>query len=1044
MKNILLILSLFMSLFSYAQTNFWEDPTIVDENKEPARAYFIPYSSQAELQKGNKFESSYTYSLNGTWKFLFSENAAQRLVNFYDVNLDDSNWKDIRVPASWETQGFGIPVYTNVTYIFPANPPYVDNNDLPIGTYRMKFNVPTSFQNKEVFLNFGSISGAATIYLNGKKVGYSKAAKTPAEFNITPFIEPGENILAIQIFKWSDASYLEDQDFWRLAGIERDVLLIARPKISVEDFFVVSDLDKDYKNGKLNLDITLRNFTASPSETNKIKVTLLDESNRIVMSKSLTTKGISSHGEKTLTISSSIDNPKKWSPEHPNLYSLEIELQDKTGNTLEWVGCKTGFKKVEIKNKQLLFNGLPVIIRGVNIHEHHEDYGHYVEKETIMKDLSLMKQYNINAIRTSHYPQPPEFYELCDKYGFYVVDEANIEAHGLDGYNTQKHPSFMEEWKGQHLDRTIRMFERDKNFPCIINWSLGNESRFGPNYEATYTWLKENDKAKRPVQCERAGENAFTDIICPMYRSIGTLENYANRTDAYRPYIMCEYAHAMGNSTGNFQEYWDVIMKFPILQGGFIWDWVDQGLAQYDEQGRKYWAYGGDLGGHRWTHDENFCANGLINADRTIHPGLNEVKKVYQPIWMDATEKKPSFTKIRIKNYNLFTDLNEYDFIYELYTNGKLEETGKLEVSGAPMKETIVEIPHEPNKNSNAELFIIIKALSKKETDLLPAGHVVAAEQIERDGSSNIWGFNNRSLTDKEEVKITESEKDISFEYKNIKGKISLVSGELTEYSHKGKRLITRAPVPNFWRAPIDNDFGQNLQVRSNLWRNAGAERETISTEIKRNDSGTTVIIHQRLKYLDIPYTLEYTINRDASLLVSGTMSMSGKKHPELLRFGMKMQLPYTFSNVEYYGRGPWENYNDRNTSAFVNNYTCKVEDLNFEYIRPQENGYRTDIRYVKFTDDKGFGIEFGKGQKNLICFSARNNFDEDFDPGFTKKQQHLTDIDPRKTLAVNIDLKQMGLGGNDSWGARPLDKYRLLDDIYTYSYTIKPIIPED
>ncbi|MDH8702555.1 beta-galactosidase [Dysgonomonadaceae bacterium PH5-43] len=1037
MRNLFLITFLLVAIASYSQTNFWEDPTIVDENKEPARAHFTNCASALELKQA----SSRVKSLNGTWKFLFAENVEKRLVKFYDTNLNDSEWGDIQVPGSWETQGYGIPVYTNVNYIFPANPPYVDNNDLPIGTYRTKFTVPASFKDKEVFLYFGSISGAATFYLNGKRLGYSKAAKTPVEFDITSYVTEGENVLAIQIFKWSDASYLEDQDFWRLGGIERDVKLISRPNVSIEDFFVNGDLDKNYKNGKLTVDVTLRNFNKDESDANTIKVNLRDDNNKIILSKTLKVNSIPAESTKTFSFTANVNNPKKWSAEYPNLYTLEIELQDKAGNSMEWADCKTGFRKVEMKNNQLLFNGQPIIIRGVNLHEHHEKYGHYVDVETIIKDLTLMKQYNINAIRTSHYPQSPEFYQLCDEYGFYVVDEVNIEAHGLDWYDMSKHPSNIEEWKGQHLDRTIRMFERDKNFPCIVNWSLGNESRFGKNYEHTYNWLKENDKANRPVQCERAGENNFTDIVCPMYRSIGGIENYAKKEDAHRPLILCEYAHAMGNSTGNFQEYWDVIMKYSLLQGGFIWDWVDQGLVQYDNVGRKYWAYGGDLGGDKWTHDMNFCANGLISADRTIHPGINEVKKVYQPIWFEAVEKTEKYTKIKIKNYNLFTNLSEYNFAYELYNNGVLETSGELKVKGEPLKETIVTVNH-PNKHQLAEMYIVVKATTKKATNLLPAGHLVAAEQILREGSDNIWG--QKAENKGETVKIDKTDKEVVFEKGDIKGKISLTSGELTEYSYKGRRLITRAPAPYFWRAPLDNDFGQNLQVRSNIWRNAGAERTTTSVNVEDKGNETLVTINQKLKYLDIPYTYTYLIRQDGSVEVSGTMNMTGKERPELLRFGMRLQIPNSFENVTYYGRGPWENYNDRNTSAFVGLYTCKVEDLKYDYIRPQENGYRTDVGYVRFADERGFGVEFERSEQNTICFNARHNSDEDFDPGFTKKQQHITDVHKKNIITVNIDLKQMGVGGNDSWGARPLDKYRLLDNVYTYSYIIRPIVPKD
>ena len=1029
----ILLLSI-ITLNAFSQTNFWEDPQLVDEGKEKARAYFVPYASQSQLREDNKFKSSVVHSLNGTWKFNFAEKVSQRPTDYYSTQLDDASWDNIQVPASWETQGFGIPVYTNINYIFPLNPPYVDNEDLPIGTYRLWFEVPESFKNKEIFMNFGSISGAATIYVNEQKVGYSKAAKTPAEFNITPYLNEGKNLLAIQVFKWSDASYLEDQDFWRLAGIERDVLLIARPKVSIDDFFIVSDLTDNYKNGDFSARIRVRNFGDTESGNNKLKVSLINNKGKKVSSKELEVNNIRSLGQKTVSFDAEIKNPLKWSAEHPNLYSVEIELVDGRGNTLEWAGCKTGFKKVEIKNNQLLFNGQPVIICGVNIHEHHQDYGHYVDEATMIKDLELMKQYNINAIRTSHYPQPPEFYQLCDKYGFYVVDEANIEAHGLDGFDRSRHPSFAEEWEGQHLDRTIRMFERDKNFPCIINWSLGNESDFGPNYEATYNWLKKNDKANRPVQCNRAGENPFTDIVCPMYHKIHQMVNYATKPDITRPYIQCEYAHAMGNSTGNFQEYWDAFMKYPVLQGGFIWDWVDQGLTAYDEQGRKYWAYGGDLGGHRWTHDENFCANGLINADRTIHPALNEVKKVYQPVWMKENNTA-STGQIDIQNHFLFTNLGAYDFEWELFEEGKSIRSGKLHIDLAPSTSRTIKIPYPKNLITNGkEYFLNVKMRNRTKTDLLPANHIMASEQFSL--TQKAKDRTNRAGN----LSIEEKEHEIIFSGGDIKGKINKRNGKLTEYVYKNRNLITNAPTPNFWRAPLDNDFGQNLQKTSNMWRMAGESLKVANTSVSKLADGNTLVrVDYLVDYLDIPYTIEYLIFGDGSVKVTGTMNMDGKNHPELLRFGMKMQIPQELEQVEYYGRGPWENYQDRNTSAFVGLYNCNVNDLGFEYIRPQENGYRTDVRYVKFTDQNGNGICFW-GSDNLISFNARHNFDEDFDPGFTKKQQHSTDVDKRKILAVNIDLKQMGVGGDDSWGARPLEKYRLLDKVYSYSYIIEPV----
>ncbi|MDR3261173.1 MAG: DUF4981 domain-containing protein [Tannerella sp.] len=1030
-SSIVFLLAFTCQLFAQ---NFWENPTLLDEGKEAPRADFIPYADLSQLLDDNKFASPFVKNLNGVWKFHFAENVAQRPTAFYSESLDESNWKNIQVPASWETQGFGVPVYTNSQYIFPANPPYVDNDDLPIGSYRTWFEVPDSFGEKEIMLYFGSISGAATIYVNGQKVGYSKVAKTPAEFNITPFLKKGKNLLALQVFKWSDASYLEDQDFWRLAGIERDVLLIARPKVSIEDFFVNCDLDKNYQNGILYTEIDIRNFANDFSGKYQVEVSLSDEKQNQVLSKKFTLNGIDAKNEKTVSFSANVKSPKQWSAEFPHLYTLSIELKDDKGQVLEIAGCKTGFRKIEIRDKQLLINGKPILISGTNIHEHHEKYGHYVDEATKLQDVKLMKLHNYNAIRTSHYPQSPEVYKLCDKYGLYVLDEANLESHGVERSDRKRHPSFIEEWKGQHLDRTIRMFERDKNYPCIITWSLGNESDFGPNYEATYNWLKQNDKAKRPVMCNRNGQGAFTDIVSPMYSSIEGMESYAKTSGIYRPYFQCEYAHAMGNSTGNFQELWDMFDKYDVLQGGFIWDWVDQGLTAYDEQGRKYWAYGGDLGGHRWVHSENFCANGLVNADRSIHPGIMEVKKVHQPIWMKAVDIEQG--KIKLKNRNLFTDLNAYDYKWELYKNGELINSQSIAINGKPLSETEITIPLPAiSFSEGTEYFLRLKALTKTATDLIPAGYEIAAEEFDFPKNHFLTQSNPKG-----QLKIDKNDKSLLFESGDIKGRISLGNGLIEDYSYRGKRLIASSPIPNFWRAFTDNDYGYQHQRAGNIWRNAGDYLDVKEVNIKQQTAdGLEVVVATQIRYLNIPYTITYVIRNDGSVKVSADMNMKGIAHPELSRFGMKMRLPVQFENVNYYGKGPWENYNDRNRSAFVGNYTCKVNELGFDYIRPQENGYRTGIRKVAFTDNSGFGIQF-EGYNLPVCFNARYNADEDFDPGLTKKQQHSIDIDPRNSIYVNIDLKQLGVAGDNTWGARPLSQYRMLDDTYSYSYIIRPV----
>lgn len=1033
MKNTLLCLLFTLASGAYAQNNLWETPSVVDEGKEPPRANFVPYATETQLVEDVKWNSPYVKSLNGVYRFRFSENVSQRPLNFYKEELDDSRWATVKVPGNWELQGFGVPVYTNNKYIFPRNPPFVDNNDLPIGTYRYWFDLPESFDGRETFLHFGSIAGAATIYVNGQRVGYSKVSKTAAEFNISRFLRKGRNLLAVQVFKWSDASYVEDQDFWRLAGIERDVMLISRPKVSIEDFFIVGDLDKTYTHGLFSADVVIRNFASPRNDKHTVEITLLDKNNKKIFHGKASFDGLRANEQKTVTLSSVIKNPLKWSAEHPHLYTACITLKDAGGNTLEMAGCKTGFRKAEIKNKQLLINGKVMIVKGVDVHEHHPVTGHYVDEQTKLKDIQLWKQYNINAIRTSHYPQSPEVYQLCDKYGIYVVDEANLEAHGMDRFDRKRHPSFLEEWRGQHIDRTLRVFERDKNHPCVITWSLGNESDFGPNYEATYRLLKERDKAKRPVQFERSFENEFTDIICPMYHFPERIAKYASRDDITRPLILCEYSHSMGNSTGGFQAYWDTIMAYPALQGGFIWDWVDQGIETTDEQGRKYYVYGGDLGGHRWAHDENFCANGLISADRTVHPALHEVKKVYQDIWMEAKDIEAG--RIVMHNHALFTDLNAYNYQWKLFRNGELVDSKPFSVSGKPGTSTQVSLKLPPREYAkNTEYFLLVEATTKENTELLDAGHVVAAEQFPFP-SNNYFV----SKVTSGNLKIEKQDNYVVFESGDTKGRIRLNEGLIVDYTYKGKPVMTEFPVPNFWRAPTDNDFGAKTPFICNVWRTAGDERVLKDVEIKEQTAeGLEVVATFELKYIHVSYKITYLIGNDASIKVKSRIDMTGKELPELLRFGMKMQLP-KYENVNYYGRGPWENYSDRNTASFIGKYKCSVNELKFDYIRPQENGYRTDVRLVEFTDNDGLGVRF-EAVDTPICFNARYNLDEDLDPGLTKKQQHPVDVDPRRALYVNIDYKQKGLGGDNSWGAQPLEKHRLQDKVYEYSYVICPV----
>ena len=1017
-----------------AQTNFWENPELVNEGVEKPRATFVPYAGKAQALTGDKFNTPFVHSLNGVWRFKWSAKPSERPMDFYKPGYVDDHWSDINVPSNWEMEGFGIPVYTNIDYIFPANPPYVDNEDLPIGSYRTHFTLPEGWDNREIILHFESIAGAATIWVNGERIGYSKASKTAAEFDITKHLREGKNLLAVEVFKWSDASYLEDQDFWRLAGIERDVYLIARPKVSIEDFFAVGDLDKSYKNGIFNMDVTVRNFNAETANNYTVEVALAEESGKNLFTKRLPVPAIGSGEEQKVAFKQNVSRPQLWSAEFPNLYDVTVTLKDGAGQTVEMTAIKTGFRKIEMKDGQVWINGTPIIIRGTNIHEHHPRTGHALTNETRIQDITLMKRFNLNAIRMSHYPQSPEMFKLCDKYGLYVIDEANIEAHGLDSYDKAKHPSYLPEWLGQHMDRTQRMVERDKNHPCVIGWSTGNESSFGPNYKETYNWMKQRDPS-RTVQCERAPENEpYSDLIAWMYTSPQRLQAYANRTDTNRPWILCEYAHAMGNSTGNFQEYWDIILNSHNLQGGFIWDWVDQGMEATDPNGRKYFFYGGDFGGDRWVHQENFCSNGLISADRTPHPGLYEVKKTYQGIYFEPVDVEKG--KIKLVNHFQFTNLNHYDYAWSFQVNDKVVANGTFKASAQPGATTEVTIPlpaYEPK--AGEEYFLNLKASQREATELVPAGHVVASEQMLLPCSQ----YFKRDITSRGNLQITQTDGELTFQSGDVKGTINLNNGRLSSYAVKGENLITSAPTPNFWRAPTDNDFGEMLQLRTNVWRTAGDNLEVVDLKVgQKTAEGQPIDIRYKIMYLDIDYTVSYLVMNDGAIRVTASIDMADREMPELPRFGMKMRLPESLDNVSYYGRGPLENYWDRKRAMFVGRYESQVEDLGFNYIRPQENGNRTDIRQVTLTNDEGLGLTIESVDQPLN-FTARHNLDEDFDPGLSKKQQHIADIDRRPLVALNVDLQQRGLGGDDSWGSKPMDKYRLLDKRYTYSYIIRP-----
>ncbi len=1022
---------LFTCFASLAQeVNEWENPLVYERNKLQPHTDFIAYTTETDARADVFSTSPYYQSLNGTWKFNFVKKPEDRPRDFYKTGFDDSGWDRISVPGNWELEGFGIPIYTNIDYPFPKNPPFVDNSYNPVGTYRRSFEIPETWKDKEVILNLSSVSGYARVFVNGKEAGMTKVAKSPSEFDITPLLVKGKNQLAIQVFRWHDGSYLEDQDFWRLSGLEQDVSLYALPKTSIWDFFLKAGLENNYKDGVFDASVVLKHFdNTTQSGSLQLEIIPANASKPVYSAtKKFTTT------DTALNFQTTIKNVKSWSAETPNLYDVVLTIKDAAGKTMMLTSEQIGFREIELKNAQLLVNGMPVLIKGVNLHIHDDVKGHVPSREVMLKDLKLMKQNNINAVRTSHYPQNPLWYKLCDQYGMYLVDEANIESHGMGANvhavkNKDRHPAYQPEWFPAQMDRIQRLVERDKNHPSVLIWSLGNECGNGIFFPQAYDWVKARDTT-RLVQFEQANEERNTDVVCPMYPSIDYMREYAAATDKYRPYIMCEYAHAMGNSTGNFTEYWDIIRSSDQMQGGFIWDWVDQGIKTQDDMG-VYWAYGGDLGGLNFQNDENFCANGLVSSNRTPHPALEAVKLIYQNVQFDFDKKN---NKLSVFNEFDFTNLKEYQFKWELLKDGKVVKTEDFSLAVAPQTSGTAKIKL-PKLNTDAEYLLNVYAFTKSATALVPAGHEIAKAQFSLTEPVFATSKTNQNL------KVKTEGDQLVFDSGSMHGIFDLKTGEFTSYTN-GEVTMEGLPQPYFWRAPTDNDFGNNMPEELNIWRSAHSNIRLQDVKVeKQTEAGLPIEVTYHLDDIDLPYTLAYVIQNDGSIHVTARLDLKAKKLPELPRFGMRMQLPAGFDNLEYYGRGPEENYADRNSAAFIGIYKAQVDSLKMPYIRPQEYGYHTDTRWLKLSDASGNGIEVEGLQP--LSFSALPIKTEALDPGETKKNQHPTNLRYRDETTLHIDWAQRGLGGDTSWGAYPHPQYLLTKDGYTYSYVLKLIKPE-
>jgi beta-galactosidase len=1215
----------------------WENELVVGINKELPRSTSMPYPNAQNAVKGDRLSSKWAQPLNGKWKFHWSPDPDSRPADFYKPGYDVRKWDDIPVPSNWQMHGYGIPLYTNMAYPFQKDPPRVMGTPPahftnfsqrnPVGSYRHTFNVPSDWKDRQVFIVFDGVDSAFYLWLNGEKVGYSQDSRTPAEFNITKYLKSGQNTLAAEVYQYSDGSYLEDQDFWRLSGIYRSVYLYSTTPVRVRDFFVKTDLDDAYKDATLTVEAEVFNYTEQ-AKPYSLSAELLDAKGKSV-AVITTDKVVAAAGANTISPSVKIANPAKWSAEAPNLYTLVLTLKDDKGKTLEHLSSRIGFRKSEIKGGQLLVNGKAIYIRGVNRHEHDPDTGHTLSRESMIQDILLMKQHNINTVRTCHYPDMPEWYELCDEYGLYVIDEANIESHGM-GYGPEslaKQPS----WLNAHMARTQAMVERDKNHPCVIIWSLGNEAGDGPNFQATSAWIKQRDPS-RPVHYEQAGERAHTDIVCPMYASIEHIIRYASREQT-RPLIQCEYAHAMGNSVGNLQDYWDAIESNKHLQGGSIWDWVDQGLRKkaestytlresaakvsarltgkmesgpegvkalrgslefdadpshnitgkaltleawvlpaktggdhgpivgkgdnqymlklinsnrrveffiYDRtwitvvadlpaeaytawthlagtydgsvlkvyingklaatrdhvgsiagsaypvavgvnsqatnrtfngqiaQARIYntvlpverlnrlnakagadavfwldaakaelvekkpakpwfWAYGGDYGDQ--PNDNNFCCNGLIQPDRKTNPHINEVKKVYQEIKVHADDLAAG--KVRIQNKYCFIPLDFVDAMWELTQNGLVVQTGSLGVVAVePLETKTVTIPFS-KPQAAGEYHLKVSFVLKNDTLWAKKGHVVAWDQFELPFGKSDAAV---SLADMPNVTLKDDDQTISVAGKNFTVGFNKQTGVISSFDYKGNQLLASALTPNFWRPPTDNDRGNQMPNRTGVWKNAGPDRKTLEVKaVQLTPQAVRITVKDNPAAGETTLDTVYTVYGSGDVLMQQTLTPAGTL-PEIPRIGMQAEMPGKFKTMSWYGRGPWESYWDRKTGAPVGIYNEDVYTPDHIYVRPQENGNKSDVRWAAWTNARGLGLMAAGAP--LINASAWPYSMADLE-----RARHIHELPARETITINIDFEQTGVGGDNSWGARPHRQYTLnANQAYQWKVRLSPV----
>ncbi len=1043
MKKIFFIsMLLVLPIVLTAQNNLgdlpdWENPLVIGINKEPAYLSFMHYPDQqsALADSSWEFHTPYYKSLDGQWKFKWSKNPSERPKDFYKTDYDVTEWAKIRVPASWQTEGFGTAIYLNEKYPFhperPVNPPLIPEDYNPVGSYRTTFTVPANWDGRDTYIHLGGVKSAFYIWVNGKKVGYSQGSMTPAEFNLNSYLQKGDNQLSVEVYRWSDGSYLEDQDMWRFSGIFRSVYLYSTPKVHLLDFFVRAQLDDRYEDGLLHITAKVRNSSKENIKAAKVEAYLYDDKGMMIgntpIAESKTSSDIPSLMLGVADLYATIENPNKWTAETPNLYTVILVLKDDKGNVLEAARSTTGFRTIEIKDGMLLVNGVSVKLKGTNIHDHDPFHGRAVDYKWIEKDLKLMKQCNMNAVRFSHYPHDPRYYDLFDKYGMYVIDEGNLETHGIS-FRRDLLPGSDPQWTDACLERMKRMVERDKNHPSVIIWSLGNEAGNGENFKIMASYIRTVDPS-RPIHYQHM--NSVADVESYMYPSPKNLGEIASDPGITKPIILSEYAHSMGNSTGNMEIYWNIINNHKNLIGGLIWDWVDQGLYKKDDKGKMFWAYGGDMGDK--VNDANFCINGIVQPDRTPEPEYYEVKHVYQYVKLTPTNLAEG--QFFIHNSYYHSDLSNYELQWNLTQDGKVIQSGLIDTLQTPANSRErIQLPFKkPELVPGCEYWFNISFHLKKGEFWAEKGFKVAWDQFKMPWA--VAPAPEKDLSGMKPVRFEQSDNSIVVSSEGFKISVNKKDGSLANYNWNGNDLISGSLQPNYWRAPTDNDVA-GFRGELDAWKNAASGRIVNNVSVVQPEQNIVVIsVEGTLAVGKSLWNATYTIYGDGIVKIAQQLFPIGDVPDYIPKIGSEMRIPKEYNKMNWYGRGPWENYLDRQTGASVGVYSGWVDSLWTDYVRPQENGNRCDVRWVAFTNNSGNGI-LAVGDPTISVSAWPYSLQD------LEQAKHISDLSRKDFFTVNLDYKQMGVGGINTWSpiAKPLPQFCLSSyQSYNYEFYLMP-----